>query len=73
GGPRTLTPVRVTGARRGLTEFADLGLTFNKGRVAKLLRAKLARMKSIDELPEKTRAYAEKIVGAFCAAFPPVG
>jgi hypothetical protein len=50
--------------------FADLGITFNKGRVAKLLRTTLAGMENADALPAETRPLAVKLVAAIRAAVP---
>jgi predicted ATP-dependent endonuclease of OLD family len=51
--------------------FSDAGLAFNKGSVAKLLRADLGRMKDAGELPADTRAKAAKLFGAIRKALPP--
>lgn len=45
-------------------------ITFSKGPVAKLIRSALAKMKTVDELPSGTQAYAEKVIAAIIAALP---
>ncbi len=47
----------------------DLGIKFNKGSVAKIIRKRLVTMAEIDELPEVTREYSRKLVGAINASF----
>jgi hypothetical protein len=49
--------------------FGELGLAFNKGSVAKLIRAELTRMKSISELPGDTKKRAEGVLAAIRNAF----
>lgn len=49
-----------------------IGIRFNKGRVAKLLRRSLSQMKNINELPEATKAGAERLIAAINAALPPL-
>lgn len=52
---------------RALTE---LSITFNKGRVAKLLRTALAGLENADALPAETRALAVKLLAAIRDAVP---
>lgn len=49
--------------------FADLGLTFNKGSVAKLLRSELSRMKDISELPPAMQKTSAAVIDAIRVAF----
>jgi hypothetical protein len=44
--------------------LGDLGIEFNKGSVAKVIRAELSRMKNADCLPAETREKAKKLIGA---------
>ncbi len=46
-----------------------MGITFNKGTVAKLLRKNLASMKSFGDLPEDTQERARKLVETLRSAF----
>ncbi len=50
--------------------LTGLGIKFNKGRVAKLLRIQLAKMKTVDELPPATKASAVKLIEAIRKALP---
>lgn len=50
--------------------FAEVGLPYNKGPVAKRLRMKLSRMKSADDLPTGTREKAEALLRAIREAMP---
>lgn len=49
----------------------DLGIPFNKGVVAKLIRADLAKMKDATALPPDTRTRAKALFAAIGKAFPP--
>lgn len=50
--------------------MAALQIPFNKGPVAKLLRADLSRMKDAQELPSDTRTKAAKLFATIAKAFP---
>lgn len=50
--------------------MADLSIPFNKGSVAKLIRADLAKMKDATALPSDTRARAKAVFAAIRKAFP---
>jgi len=53
--------------------FAELGIAFNKGSVAKDLRTALTRMKDSSELPAGMKETAEKVIGAIRGAFDSLG
>jgi hypothetical protein len=48
----------------------NIGITFNKGRVAKILRRSLSRMKDASELPSGTKEKAAKLIAAINSALP---
>jgi predicted ATPase/5S rRNA maturation endonuclease (ribonuclease M5) len=50
--------------------LAEHAIKFNKGSVAKRIRADLTRMKSVDELPKETKDYAAKLLAALRQALP---
>lgn len=50
--------------------LGEQGVTFNKGRVAKLLKHSLSTMKSASALPVETKAKAEKLFTAVNRALP---
>lgn len=45
------------------------GIKFNKGSVAKLLRHRLSRMKTFNELPQETQTWGRALIGAINGAF----
>ncbi len=45
------------------------GIQFNKGSVAKVLRGRLAKMKTLTELPEQTQKHARALIAAVNSAF----
>lgn len=49
--------------------FKEKKVEFKHGSVAKVIRSELTRMKSIDELPEETRAMGTKLLQALRVAF----
>jgi predicted ATPase len=49
-----------------------IGIKFNKGRVAKLLRRTLSQMKDATALPQETREMGEKLIKAINDALPPL-
>ncbi|MBT9143556.1 MAG: hypothetical protein DDT29_01964 [Dehalococcoidia bacterium] len=48
----------------------ELGIEFNKGSVAKVIRAELSHMKDASGLPEETQEKAKKLMTAITAALP---
>jgi hypothetical protein len=46
------------------------GIKFNKGFVAKVIRAELSRMSNADSLPPETKAKAKKLMEAIKKALP---
>jgi len=59
-------------SKRVEREMGVLGIKFNKGSVAKLIRADLSRMKDASELPDQTREMAKKLVATIVGALPEV-
>jgi hypothetical protein len=49
--------------------FADLDLKFNKGSVAKLLRHRISRMKTFEDLPKLTQERGSALIEAINKAF----
>lgn len=47
-----------------------IGFKFNKGSVAKLIRADLSRMKALEELPEQTRKMGKSLLDAIVKSLP---
>jgi predicted ATP-dependent endonuclease of OLD family len=49
-----------------------LGIKFNKGSVAKVIRADLSHLKDLGELPEPTKGMARKLIAAVASSLPEV-
>lgn len=49
--------------------FDDLGLTFNKGSVAKRIRSALSRMKTVEDLPKGMEDDARRVIGGLRERF----
>jgi hypothetical protein len=45
------------------------GIKFNKGSVAKVLRSRIAKMKTFAELPEQTQKRGRALIAAINSAF----
>jgi predicted ATP-dependent endonuclease of OLD family len=66
--------IKLTGddqlVKRVERAMENIGITYNKGSVAKIIRSELSRMKDISELPEETRTMSSILINAIIKSFP---